>query len=246
MATVKKRGAPASASKNGASIAGQILTENEARAERRAVKAERSADHQARMAKKQAKKIAYHKACKAAAIEARNPQPESKVLAAAAFIEAAASAQDVVSAEWSAELGEALGRLVSTGHSLEQIAALPNAPSLYRLLKWLHDSKHPFHTIYREAKQLLIALYEERIMVNAVTPLLGEVRTEKVGGKDGDTTEVRVADNVERARLIDGAYKFALGYLAPRKHGRTPDNGASGPNEQLQGLFDSLKAGPQE
>lgn len=144
------------------------------------------------------------------------------------------------------ELDRSLYRLVSTGHSLDYIAGLPNAPSVFRMLDWIATKDHPFSATYLRAKQAMATLYEERIQQNAVTPLVGKVTVTRTGGKDGGTTEVREQDNVSRSILIDGAYKFALGYIMPKRHGRNAQPEGGGANEQLEGLFAALKQGPMD
>lgn len=152
--------------------------------------------------------------------------------------------------EYTEQVDAALYRLVSTGHSLRNISMLPGAPPLSRLLRWVGDKSHPFNKTYSEAKNVLTTLYEEQIIENAVSPLLGEVRTRRSGtGEKGgtiDVEEVRTADNVQRAALIDGALKFTLGYLLPKKHGRNAQPSDGSPNDQLEALFSALKQGPAE
>jgi hypothetical protein len=78
----------------------------------------------------------------------------------------------------------------------------------------------------------------------------GEIRTEKqVLTKDGDVVDVvetRHVDNVERSKLALQGIQWTLSHLKPRKHGRSPDTSSDKPNEQLEGLFAALKAGPAD
>ncbi len=148
-------------------------------------------------------------------------------------------------ADYTEELGARLYELIATGHSMDAIAALPGTPSLITMLRWKNKEDHPFAKVYNEAKQMLVPLFEERALMAAVTPLKGEVRTTKYSEREGTTEEVRVVDNVQRSELIMRAYQWSLSHLMPRKHGRNPEESQNKANEQLNALFDALKAGPQ-
>lgn len=149
---------------------------------------------------------------------------------------------------WTDELADTLFELISTGHGMRQIDAMDGMPSLFTMLKWRQDDTHPFAKLFVRAKEHLVDLYEEEAQLAAVQPEMFVQKTRKqVVTKDGDivwVTENRIMDNVARSALKVQAYQWTLGHLKPRKHGRTPDTSSSGPNEQLRGLFDSLKAGP--
>ncbi len=151
--------------------------------------------------------------------------------------------------EWSLQLEEALYALISTGHGMSAISKMDGMPSLYRMLRWLGDDTHPFKDCHARAKQSLVPLYEEMAQSIAMNPNLTVTRIEKqVLTKDGDLVDVvetRHADNVERSRLAVDTMRWSLGHLKPKKHGRAPDLEGGGPNEQLEGLFAALKAGPK-
>lgn len=123
-------------------------------------------------------------------------------------------------------------------------------PPLFQLLRWLGDDTHPFVSCRARAKALLVPLYEEMAQSIAMNSNLGEIVTEKqVVTKDGDIVDVverRTLDNVERSKLALQGLQWTLGHLMPKKHGRTPDTMGTKPNEQLEGLFAALKAGPVE
>lgn len=121
------------------------------------------------------------------------------------------------------ELNDALLDLVGTGHSLEAISHMPGMPRLIVLLKWVYDASHPFCKTYAQGKQLLVALYEEKALQIAQQALHQEIRTERSGGKDGGSTEVKIVDNVQRAALIVDTMKWTLSHLMPKKHGKQPD-----------------------
>lgn len=150
--------------------------------------------------------------------------------------------------EWTENLGRALHSLIATGHTMKEIAEMDGMPPLYQQLVWLADKDHPYVSVRARAKEALIPLYEEMAQSIAMNPGQGIVKVRKqVVTRDGDTvwvTERRTGDNTERAKLALQGLQWSLSHLQPKKHGRTPDNSGDKPNEQLEGLFAALKAGP--
>jgi hypothetical protein len=151
---------------------------------------------------------------------------------------------------WTEELGDTLFELIATGHSMDMIGAMEGMPSVFNMLKWRQDETHPFSSLFSRAKQQLVDLYEERAQLAALQPLEFVIKTRKqVVTRDGDVvwvTERKIVDNTARSALQLQAYQWTLGHLKPKKHGRNPDQGGGGTNEQLKGLIDALKAGPAE
>lgn len=151
---------------------------------------------------------------------------------------------------WTDELGEQLFSLIATGSTLREVAQIEDGPSLYQLLKWLADDTHPFSKIHARAKELLVPLFEDDARALTQQPTRYAIVTNKqVVTRDGDVedlVEQRVVDNVERAKLAFQGLQWTLGHLKPKKHGRSADAGTGGKNEQLEGLFAALKAGPVE
>ena len=151
---------------------------------------------------------------------------------------------------YTAELDARLFQLLSVGTSLDDIVQLKGTPPLYVLLGWLSDETHKFALTYTRAKKLLVSLYEDRALSVAIKPMLSETRITRTGtdfkGNPIDSEEVRIADNVERAKLAHTAYQWALGWMIPKKHSRRAEILNDGPNKQLEGLFAALKAGPVE
>lgn len=152
--------------------------------------------------------------------------------------------------EYTDELGQLLSEMVADGITLDTISKLPNTPPLRLMLRWIADDSHPFRKLYYDAKNLMVALYEERALDAATQPLIGVIKTKKQAvTRDGDVVDLeeeRIADNVERSRLVVDTYKWTLEHLAPRKHGRKATPDGQQPNEQLEALFSSLKEGPVE
>ena len=149
---------------------------------------------------------------------------------------------------WSDELGQQLFMLVSTGHSMQEIAAMDDMPSLFDMLKWSANTQHPFARIRAQAKELLVLHFEEQARMIAQTPSIGVVRvTRQVIDRDGNKRtlrETRESDNVERAKLAVQGLQWTLGHLMPKKHGPKATDVNTDPNEQLEGLFAALHAGP--
>jgi hypothetical protein len=152
--------------------------------------------------------------------------------------------------EWTDQLGNALFTLISTGHSMREIAEIEGMPPVAQMLVWLGEKEHPFVEIRTRAKDLLVPLYEEMAQHLTLNTNKGTITVERqVVTKDGDvvdTVETRYIDNVERSKLALQGIQWTLGHLKPKKHGRSPDNSGEKPNEQLEGLFAALKAGPKE
>lgn len=148
------------------------------------------------------------------------------------------------------ELGAQLFEYITNGLSMEKISRLDGMPSTSIMLRWIGNVNHPFSKLYLEAKQLLVALYEERMIEVAEEPLLGDITVARQAvTRDGDVValkETRTSDNVARSELKFKAYMWTLSHLRPTKHGRNPDQSSGAANEQLKGLFDALKAGPAE
>ena len=149
---------------------------------------------------------------------------------------------------WTDELGEDLFILMSTGHGMQDIAKLDGMPSVYQMMRWFADEKHPFSSCRTRAQEQVVPFYEELAKDIAMTSNPQTIVTRKqVLTKDGDIedlVEERVVDNVERSKLAVVALQWTLSHLKPKKHGRNPDL-APGRNEQLEGLFAALKAGPK-
>lgn len=150
--------------------------------------------------------------------------------------------------EWSDELGEDLYILFSTGHGMNSVAKMDGMPSVYQMMKWLADESHAFSRVRARALEHLVPYYEELAKEITLTANPQTVVTRRqVLTKDGDVEDLvdeRVVDNVERSKLAFMGLQWTLGHLKPKKHGRAPDS-APGKNEQLEGLFAALKAGPK-
>jgi len=151
---------------------------------------------------------------------------------------------------WTSELEDALYTLIATGNGMREISKMHGMPPLVQMLRWLSDETHPFSLTYARGKQAVVSLYEEDIQAISLAANIGEIRTEKqVLTKDGDVVDVvetKYVDNVERSKLAVATMQWTLGHLRPRKHGRVPDLSSDKPNEQLEGLFAALKAGPAD
>jgi hypothetical protein len=233
MAPSKKKGAPpASASSKSVRLPGSKKADGIAtRAERRVVNK------------------SVHKATRASGYElAKTVIAERKE---AGRVVAAQTLSELIGKplEWSKPLEEALFALISTGHSMDEIATITGMPSVYQMLKWLSDPAHPFSVTRARAKDMLVPLYEEqgqRIAVNS-NPCILKTRRQVLDkfGAPVWIEETKEIDNVARSALALQGLQWTLSHLMPKKHGLKPEPTA-GPNEQLEGLFAALKAGPAE
>lgn len=151
---------------------------------------------------------------------------------------------------WSDELGAQLFELFATGRGLDQVSQIEGMPGLGVMVRWLADVKHPFTIIHTRAKALLVSLFEDRALAVALQTNEAVTETERQTlTKDGeivDLKERRVSDNVPRSALAFAAYQWALSHLQPKKHGKQAQPDTDKPNEQLEALYQSLKAGPKE
>lgn len=150
--------------------------------------------------------------------------------------------------EYTPRLGKLLFELVLDGNGLRQISTLPGMPPCRELTAWAGDPQHPFHTLYYEARRLLVPLLEEAVLITATEPMVG-VRTRRHTiidrlGAERELTEVIESDNVERAKLRVHALLATLGWTFPQKHGAKAQPPAQGGSTQLEALFEALKAGP--
>lgn len=148
--------------------------------------------------------------------------------------------------EYTQQLGVVMAAAVADGATLDQLGTLPQCPPRRIMAGWVVDEQHPFHKLYYRGKELCSVLMEERAVVAATTSLVG-VRRRRYQSVDreGDIHDLEEEiefDNVERSRLVVGAYQWALEHLMPKRWGRRPETGQS--NEQLEALFQALKAGP--
>ena len=146
---------------------------------------------------------------------------------------------------WTDELGTELYKLIVTGHSFDEIAAIEGMPPVFAMLTWLGDEEHPFCKVYNRGREMLLPLIEQRAVLAAVTPIVGEVRTTKQVYNPStrqfdDVEEVRTFDNVERARLIADGYRWWLAVRQPRKYGRQPETADT--NDSLKELLGAMRA----
>ena len=129
--------------------------------------------------------------------------------------------------------------------SLNSLNADPLMPTVWTFYEW-RDTHADLDKVYTRSRELQFDLQAERLRTVSANPLKGVITVERTGGKDGDTFETRTVDNVERARLIVETDKWLLSKLRPKKYGLQADAVPTGPNEQLEGLFAALKAGPKK
>ena len=117
-------------------------------------------------------------------------------------------------------------------------------PTVYTVYEWLRTIPS-FARSYARARELQADLQAEELRELARKPLLGEIIVKRTGGKDGNTTEIRTHDNVERARLIVDTDKWLLSKSRPKKYGAQPFE-AEDSNDALQELLNQFRSRSQE
>jgi hypothetical protein len=222
MATAKKRGAPASASKAERpsrvirQLAGKLARENRRKVNSEEYRAGREA------LKDAAKRVA----------------PASDVKKDGRVFE--------ITPELVAEFEDA----VILGVPVSEIAQRDNFPSEVTLWRHIANEQSEICRAYARGKQIAVAKREELIEEIARTPQTGviTVRGQRVTA-DGDVVDVvehKEYDMLGHRQLLIDTHKWALAHIKPKKHGRQPETGSGGVTPQLQALFDSLKSGPAE
>jgi hypothetical protein len=146
-------------------------------------------------------------------------------------------------------LGAEIHDLLVTGLSVMKVAKRPGMPCDVTMFKWIGDPKHPFSELYRKAKQLMVARFEEEIQDIADEEHIGEIHTDRQAlTAEGDVvtlTEVRRVDSVEHRKLRIAARQWTLSHLMPKKHGRLPAQNDGEGGSQLEALFQALKVEAQ-
>jgi hypothetical protein len=145
------------------------------------------------------------------------------------------------------ELGKRIHDLLVQGLSVMKASKMPDMPDDVTMFKWIGDPSHPFSELYKRAKQLMVARFEEEIQAIADEPDVQEIVTEREAVVDGvivKLKEVRRVDATEHRKLRIDARRWTLSHLMPKKHGRQPEAGIGEKNDQLEALFASLKSGP--
>jgi hypothetical protein len=106
-------------------------------------------------------------------------------------------------------------------HVLDTMRAEPefeSTPTLPTIYKWMTSNKKFFEDSAR-ARIMSADTYVDAALNEAHTARLGKISTRRMGGKDGDTEEEKITDNVERSKLIYQALMKRAGQLNPKKYG---------------------------
>ena len=132
--------------------------------------------------------------------------------------------------------------------SLARLNAMPDMPTVFTFYEWL-DAHPDLNRQYVRAREVHADLQAEELRDITRAPLRGEVRVTRSGtnadGSTFDSEEVRVIDNVDRARLIVDTDKWILSKLRPKKYGIQPvesDAGGGG----LSDLLNQFRARSKE
>lgn len=148
-------------------------------------------------------------------------------------------------------MGKRMSDLLVAGISVMEICEADGMPGEVTVFRWIGDPKHPFSMLYKNAKQLMVARFEEENQRIADEPQIGEIITTResinpVTGELQTTTEVKKYDMLEHRKLRIATRQWTLSHLMPKKHGHHAQPGGDAPNEQLNALFAALNAGPKE
>lgn len=131
--------------------------------------------------------------------------------------------------------------------SLVRINTDPTLPLVSTFYEWLES--HPdLNRDYIRAREVHSDLQAEELATITREPLRGEVRVTKTGvdaeGQAFSSEEVRVIDNVDRARLIVDTDKWILSKLRPKKYGVAPMEIEG--NQPLKDLLAEFRARSKE
>ena len=105
--------------------------------------------------------------------------------------------------------------------SLTRMNADPTLPTVWHFYEWC-DSHSQLSKSFARAREVQIDIQAEQLKDISRTPLTGIVKVTRTGGLQGDTTEIRESDNIERTRLIIETNKWIASKLRPKKYGAQP------------------------
>jgi hypothetical protein len=144
------------------------------------------------------------------------------------------------------EIGKKICIMFATDPTMDllRLNADPTLPTVWSFYEWLHD--HPeFDKAYARARSLWCDIRAAQIVHASQLPLIGTITVKRTGGRDGDTTETREFDKVDRARLAVETQKWLLARESPKKYGVQPVDPDSG-NDALQELLAQFRSRSQE
>jgi hypothetical protein len=143
------------------------------------------------------------------------------------------------------ELGERICFMFATDEtmSLLRMNSDPTLPTVWTFYAWL-KTQPILAKLYAHAREVNFDLRAQELEHWAATPRPGEIVTERSGGKDGDTVEVRRVDNVERTKLMVETRKWILSKERPKKFGLQPIDVEDG--SPLQDLLNQFRARSKE
>jgi len=124
-------------------------------------------------------------------------------------------------------------RIATTELGLEQVLqerkdANRSSVSSTTIYKWLNEFPE-FAEQSARARKMQAELLHDRAQIIAQTPLIGKIESVKET-KDGTFAETRIADNVERSKLIVQTLLKRAGQLDAKKYGDRVDMNLGGQN----------------
>ena len=146
---------------------------------------------------------------------------------------------------YDAEIGKKICLMFATDPDMNLVVlnSDPSLPTVWTFYEWLHD--HPdLDKSYARAREMWCDLRAAQLDALSLNPLVGTITVKKTGGRDGDTTETRTHDNVDRARLAVETRKWLLAKERPKKYGVQPLEAEDG-NDALQELLNQFRSRSQ-
>jgi hypothetical protein len=142
--------------------------------------------------------------------------------------------------KYDAELGKRICLMFATDPEMNllKMNSDPELPTVWHFYEWLRDHSD-FDKLYTRAREIQGDVQAAELETIAATPMLGTITVKRTGGKDGDTTETRTHDNVDRARLRVDTRKWLLSKLRPKKYGLQPIEVEG--NDALQELLGAFR-----
>ena len=127
--------------------------------------------------------------------------------------------------------------------SLTRMNADPTLPTVWHFYEWC-DSHSQLAKNFVRAREVQIDIQVERLKDTSYTVRPGIVKVTRTGGLQGDITEIRESDNIERTRLILDTEKWIYSKLRPKKYGAQPIEVEG--NDALKDLLGAFRSRSKE
>ncbi|BDQ36313.1 hypothetical protein SYK_06730 [Pseudodesulfovibrio nedwellii] len=126
--------------------------------------------------------------------------------------------------KYTKKLAALICELIVDGHTLRQLAAREDMPSVPAIFRWLES--HPdFRKQYTRAKELQTEILVDEMRTIAFD---GSLDVEKRKDRHGNEYDATRPDIVQRSKLMVDTIKWQAGKLKPKKYGDKLDLNHSG------------------